>query len=164
MAFSSSLLCLLQALTSSIQSQLLGSSTASKAGTDSIDLASGVTIPKSLHKPILRKWLTTSSSNTDVAQLFNTSTASASSTTTNLFAPLYTATHLLRQDKLSSVDLNAHLKLVSDAVRASTTTPVNLDLAPSSSTPALSSAFIDYSVFGSQTNNSRRTASLEFSQ
>ena len=104
--FSSSLLCISQLTLSSLQRlfyKTLGfpSSAETRFDSELSALSTTHTVPRSLHKPILHRWLTQLNATADLSTLFSESTESVVRPVAPLFAPLYKSVSLLRRDQLS---------------------------------------------------------------
>ena len=161
--FSSSIFCLLQLLSSSVQAQFIGTTSSSQEAAAPSSLGTEAAIPKSLHKPILRKWLTSSSSGSDLSHLFSTTSERSGSSTSNLFPSLYRTSYLLRQDSVLSSDLQSRVFGMADAESRRYSDVLNLNLRPENTTSGITSSFIDYTVFGSRTETSPTNPNTEFS-
>jgi hypothetical protein len=160
--FSSSIFCLLQLLSSSVQSQFISATSSGQEAVTSSSLGTDAAIPKSLHKPILRKWLTNSASGSDLSHLFSTTGERSGSSTSNLFPSLYRTSYLLRQDSVLSSDLQARVFGVIDSESRRYSDILNLNLRPENTTSGITSSFIDYAVFSSRAETSPTDLNAEF--
>lgn len=119
--FSSSILCVSQLALSSLQStfySVLGLSPEieKSMGPGSLQVGTVGAIPRSLHKPVLHRWLTQLNSTADLSPLFQDSSSSVAQPINPLFSPLYKSVSLLRRDHVSVSSLQNLLPLFSSSI------------------------------------------------
>jgi hypothetical protein len=160
--FSSSLICLVQLLISSLQHKFykvlgLGTSDITPNGVSEVSFAQPSVIPRSLHKPILHRWLTQLNTSGDLSPLFNSVDDSSYRKIMPTFSPLYKAVSLIRRDSGSAKSILASIP--SDRRELSLVNSQFISCAP-----ALRSVVLDFDGFAPNLTGKSSLMSDEFNQ
>jgi len=144
-AFSSSLLCTLQLIISSLQGRLLNPFDISNS-TESLTCQSSdlpVQLPKRLHRPVLYAWLTSSLCEGDVSNMFNApDNLSSKGTSIEIAQRLYQLSDLLSK----STQSNTSTRALFEKLESETLSGVNRYVALSSN--VRNSAVLEYLLLG----------------
>lgn len=156
--FSSSVVCILQMIMSSIQTRLLSMFSDTTEKTSDLKFVYPQPhLPKYLHKPILYSWLAQSSDIKHISNLVGDSSNSLhSQNVCNLVSALYSSIRLIRRSNDSSLELSRILKAVENCESSPVRTYLSLNLTHSTSQLQYLTSSLDYLLkyTSSETNSS----------
>jgi len=153
--FTSSLVCILQSLFSSVQNALVFNLfNASQTQTVTAPSATKLLIPSRLHKPLLYSWAVSGSSDISKEQLFELT--KSQSTHLGLYRSLYSVTKSLTLELSSLVKLRSTFAQLTNPSSYSITDL----LSDTAISPKTHSSLVEYSVFGATHSPSSDRSSL----